>query len=427
MPLTRRSVLKFAGATMASAACARVQLSDTASTTQQRQGSWVPGREQIDTIQIGMQTHRVPAVGIAIIENGKLAWNRTFGLTNVATGQRATNATLFQAASLTKPLFAYAVMHMVERQRIDLDSRLADYYRPPNGYVDTDWMRSITVRHVLSHSTGLPNWREEPGAMLEPAFAPGSGYSYSGEAFHWLQQVIETITGQGLHTFIANCVLGPARLTDMALLWLPERDEREVHGHIVDESGQPELAALQFAREHGYRLQEVSERWGRSMKTWTTHDLDAAHALIKPHTFQRLAARTLEHWNMPAVSVIDSASSLRTTPQDYARFMCAMMRSSSQAHWQISDRSRQLMLTPTIERGDDLQALPAGLGWSLERRSDGIAFMHWGKNGDSHISVCLGEPHSGRGLVVMTNGSRGGPLIEDLVLALTGVEFASIV
>ena len=60
---------------------------------------------------------------------------------------------------------------------------------------DTPRMRRVTARHVLTHTSGLPNWRHEPGP-LAPETEPGETYAYSGEGFFYLQRVVERVTGR---------------------------------------------------------------------------------------------------------------------------------------------------------------------------------------------------------------------------------------
>ena len=334
--------------------------------------SWAPDESKEDMIRAAMRKYRLPGVAIAIVEDGALVWEGAFGVTNVATGALVSNTTLFQAASLTKPVFAYIVLRLIDEGRIKLDDRLTDYYRPED-LSRSEWSEAITVRHVLTHQTGLPNWRpsDDRDAKLMPAFEPGTAYSYSGEAFHWLQQACETITGLGLHDLADRYLFTPANLTEMAMLWLPERDTREVYGHVIGDDGEAELGDLQFAREQGRRLQEVSERWGRPMTTWRSSDLRAAHGVMRPHDHPRLRDRPLWRVNRPGSASIDSASSLRTTAGDYARFLTLMMQPTEPDRGGISEGLRTMMLTTQTEVSKDGPNRPVGLTWRLSQSKAG--------------------------------------------------------
>ena len=417
--LSRRSALGSGGLFLASAA-----LSGTAFATSS--GSWIPTAENEAFVREAMREFAVPGVGIAVIEDGVVAWEGSYGVLNVETGDPVSNSTLFQAASLTKPLFAYAVLKMIEYGHLGLDDRLADYFRP-HDYADTEWNGKITVRHVLAHKTGLPNWREasDQSALLETRYEPGTRYTYSGEAMHWLQQVCETITGLGLHDLMHRFLFTPAGLSDMAMTWLPGRDAREVYGHDVDENGEAELADLQFAREQGWRLQEVAEKWGRPLTSWRSADLDAAHAVMRKHTHPRLADRPLWRLNRPGAAAIDSASSLRTTPRDYARFVALLLPELRKSSWQISDEARRLMLEVDTPPGPNGHNRPTSYSWTLEARPGGVAYDHWGFNEGKYISMALGDTSNQKGIVIMTNGTQGNRFMDKVGPILTNFDYRS--
>ncbi|MEM1052417.1 MAG: serine hydrolase domain-containing protein [Pseudomonadota bacterium] len=415
--VTRRSALGTSGLLLAGATFAKPALALGAK-------SWIPTAQKEALIKDAMKEFAVPGVGIAIIEDGEVAWEGSYGVSNIETGAPINDSTLFQAASLTKPLFAYAVFKMIEYGHLGLDDRLADYFRP-HDYVSTNWNAQITVRHVLSHKTGLPNWRrsDDPSASLETRFEPGTRYTYSGEAMHWLQQVCEAITGRGLHDLMHRFVFAPAGLSDMAMTWLPGRDAREVYGHDVNDNGEPQLADLQYAREQGWRLQEVAERWGRPLTSWRSIDLDAAHAVMHPHTHPRLADRPLWRLNRPGAALIDSASSLRCTPRDYARFVALLLPQSQTSSIQLSREARGKMLTVATSPGPDGPNRPASYGWSLEPRPSGVAYDHWGFNEGKYISMALGDTSNQKGIVIMTNGAKGNRLMDKVGPVLTGFDY----
>ena len=422
---TRRAALQLAGGMLLAGAAPGAAMASTMISTANGP-SWIPDARREDMVRAAMKKHRVPGAAIAIVEDGALAWQGAYGVLNIETRQPVSDATLFQAASLTKPFFAYAVLRLIDDNRIALDDRLADIYRPDD-LTDTEWNDAITVRHVLTHQTGLPNWRpaDDETAMLQAAFAPGTAYSYSGEAFHWLQQVCETKTGLGLHDLLDRYLLAPAGLTDMAMLWLPDRDDREVYGHVVGEDGEAALSDLQFAREQGWRLQEVAERWGRPMTGWRSQDLRAAHAVMRKHTHPRLADRPLWRANRPGSAVIDSASSLRTTAGDYARFLTLVMQENAQRSFGISEDLRRMMLTTQTEVSDAGPNRPGSLGWSLERVDGGVAYDHWGFNEGQYISMALGDTANRKGIVIMTSGSQGNRFMDEIGPILTGIDYKS--
>lgn len=419
MRLSRRHALKLGGGLMVTG-CAQSQ---TAFAPQGSQ-SWIPDAQTDSMIRSAMRKYRVPGVGIAVIEDGEFAWQGNYGVANTESGAPIDNDTLFQAASLTKPFFTYVVLRLVDAGKVDLEEKLVDTFRP-NDLAETDWNDAITVRHVLTHQTGLPNWRpaDDETALLQAAFEPGTAYSYSGEAFYWLQQVCETKTGLGLHDLVDQYLFTPAGLTDMAMLWLGDRADREVYGHLVGDDDEAELADLQFAHEHGKRLDEVATRWGRPMKTWRFQDLRAAHAEMRPHTHPRIADYPLWRLNRPGSVIINSASSLRTTPADYARFVALVMRNQGPAS--ISDPLMQSMLSIQTDVAEAGPNRPVGFSWSLEAVDGGVAFDHWGFNARQHISSALGDTARRKGLVMMTNGSQGNKFMDEIGPVLTGKNYRS--
>jgi len=388
--------------------------------------SWIPDEERQAMVVTAMKKWRVPGVGMAIIEEGDLVWEGSFGVANLETQTPIQNDSLFQAASLTKPLFAYIILRMIDAGQIGLEDRLIDYYRPDD-LSDSEWNAEITVRHVLTHQTGLPNWRpaDDETALIDPAFKPGTGYSYSGEAFSWLQEACEVMTGLGLNDLADQYLFTPAGLTDMAMLWTADRDEREVYGHIIGEDGEAELASLQFAREQGWRLDEVAERWGRPMRHWDVSDIRSANALTREHTHPRLLNRPLWRSNRPGSMGLNSASSLRTTPGDYARFLTLLMPGNQNEAAGISDELKQMMLSIQTDVSENGPNRPVGLSWSLEKVEGGMAYDHWGFNAGQHISMGLGDTSNRRGIVIMTNGAQGNRFMDEVGPVLTGTNYRS--
>src|SRR4051812_14072460 len=146
-PLTRRSLLA-AGAATSALVASRVQA------TRRVSRAWVPEPALIRQLPRLMRIAGVPGVGIAVAAGGRVVWRQSFGVTNIRTNDPVTDDTLFEAASMTKPAFAYVVMNLVDEGRIALDRQLVNYLRP--AYLGNDpALNRITVRDVLRHSTGL--------------------------------------------------------------------------------------------------------------------------------------------------------------------------------------------------------------------------------------------------------------------------------
>lgn len=108
-----------------------------------------------------MQDGEVPALGIVLVRNGKLVWHYSLGVKNAETKEAVTDSTVFEAASLSKPVFAYAVLKLVDRGQFDLDKPLNQYLPGNYDVGDDSRLNQITARRVLSHTTGFPNWRPQ--------------------------------------------------------------------------------------------------------------------------------------------------------------------------------------------------------------------------------------------------------------------------
>ncbi|NIG55793.1 serine hydrolase [Chitinophaga sp. Cy-1792] len=163
-------------------------------------------------IETYQQYYGIPGVSLALIKDGKMVYHKVYGVTNTMTGEKVNDNTLFEAASVTKPVFAFAVERLAERGVIDLDRPLYEYL--PNKDIEyDDRYKLMTARHVLTHRTGFPNWRwMNKDGKLDLKFTPGTAYNYSGEGFEYLKLVVEKITGKKVEQVLQEEVLGPIGL-----------------------------------------------------------------------------------------------------------------------------------------------------------------------------------------------------------------------
>lgn len=107
-----------------------------------------------------MKELKVPGVSIALIKNKKIAYSKSFGVVDVNTNQAVNDTTMFEACSMSKPVFALLVMKLVEQSKIDLDKPLTEYLSEKFVCEDEEYTKQITARMILSHTSGLPNWRK---------------------------------------------------------------------------------------------------------------------------------------------------------------------------------------------------------------------------------------------------------------------------
>lgn len=157
----------------------------------------------------------IPGLSMAIVRNGDVIWAGGFGMIGDDAKTRVDTRTLFEAASLSKPVFAYLVLRLVERGEFDLDRPLYEMLEYPRLAHDERYKR-ITGRIVLSHGAGLPNWG---GDRLNLRFEPGTGYAYSGEGFVFLQKVVEHVTGRSLDELAQREVFEPLGMTRSSYVW----------------------------------------------------------------------------------------------------------------------------------------------------------------------------------------------------------------
>jgi CubicO group peptidase (beta-lactamase class C family) len=162
-----------------------------------------------------MRVSGIPGLSMAVVQNGRVVWARAFGTVNDSARTRVDTETIFEAASLSKPVFAYIVLRLVDRGEFDLDRPLFEMLAYPRLAHD-ERARRITGRMVLSHGTGLPNWG---GERLTLQFEPGTAYGYSGEGFVFLQKVIEHVTGKSLEQLARREVFQPLGMTRSSFVW----------------------------------------------------------------------------------------------------------------------------------------------------------------------------------------------------------------
>ena len=151
--------------------------------------------------------YRVASVGVALIEDGRVVLERAYG--EQSPGVPATTATLFNLASLTKPVAAEVLLRLTAAGRLSLDEPMAPHWVDPDVAADPRHLR-LTLRLALSHQTGLPNWRgRSPGGRLGFVFAPGTAFGYSGEGYDYAARFAERKLGRGFEALAEELVFGP--------------------------------------------------------------------------------------------------------------------------------------------------------------------------------------------------------------------------
>jgi len=319
-----------------------------------------------------MKEHNVPAVSIALVKDRKVAFSKAWGVADAKAGAPATTATLFEVASMTKPAFAYVALKLASEGKLDLDRPLAEVVDLPAVPGQRELSR-ITPRMVLSHTSGLPNWRpggEERDGPLPVLFEPGSRFGYSGEAIYQLQRAVEKLTGLPLEEHAKGALFAPLGMERASFSWAPEIDAALATGHDAD--GVPKPRARYRHANAAYTLVATAPDYARLLT-----------ALLDPAAFGEKA--------------------LSRAGVD------AMLRHAVRAD------ARDPIERPGHARGG---AVFWGLGWGINETPGGDVVYHSGANSTGFRCYSQLSPSRGTGIVVLTNGLGGGELWTRLVAAI---------
>ncbi len=312
-----------------------------------------PSTELQTIVERHARDKRVCAVSYATIRAGKIA---NAGAASGCDHTRVpTDDSVFQAASLSKPIFAYAVLKLAQEGSLNLDAPLVSYL--PQGYVHiqnpfaigqpaiTDRVvapdiQAVTARMVLSHTSGLPNWSSDPLAF---DFKPGTGWQYSGEGFMLLQRTVESITNKGLDDFMRHQLFDPLGMSSTSFRWKPQ---------FVDAfmPGMPRFVEL-------------------------------------PEAFAPL--------------------SLHTSAKDYAKFLAAL----------LADPLAIQLIVEAPASVDPKLGLSWGIGWGIERGEKETYIWQWGNN-PGYRAFVMASTSSGDAVVVFTSSENGLAVAEPIVTAV---------
>jgi CubicO group peptidase (beta-lactamase class C family) len=238
-----------------------------------------------------MREAKVVGLAIAVVDGDTTVHDRVFGLRDREAGVPADTGTVFEAASLTKPLFAYLVMGLVRDGVLDLDVPLARYLEYPDIAHDPR-SRQITARMVLSHSSGLSGGRQ--GARVDFVYDPGRYFNYSAEGIFYLQLVVERLLGRPLDVAMRERVFAPLGMAHSSMVWTA-------------------AVARNYATGYDYHDRRA-EKWkpdkpGAAASLHTTAG-DYARFLRELMTGARLGPRWLTEMLRPQVLVIPGDSTL---------------------------------------------------------------------------------------------------------------------
>lgn len=229
-----------------------------------------------------MKTLEVPGVSLALINDGKVVYHLVKGYANIETQEKVAPSTIFEGASLSKPLFAYFVLGFVEEGKLDLDRPLYEYLPYPDIAQDERY-KKITARMVLSHTSGFPNWRSDhEGGELFISFEPGTAFQYSGEGYQYLAKVLAHILNTddaGLEALYQERVARPLQLRYTKYIQDAENMKNKAQGYLegkaVQEDDDPTIFGSAFsihseALDFSKWLIALMDKKGLSEKSYAT-------------------------------------------------------------------------------------------------------------------------------------------------------------
>lgn len=339
------------------------------------------------TVNKVMAGANVQGLGLAILNNNKTVFVKTYGYKNKPQNTLLDTATIVYGASYSKAVFGYLVMKLVEENIIDLDKPLYQYLaKPVPDYPyfsdlknDGRW-KLITGRMCLSHTTGLPNvrWFDpitsawDSAGVIKIYFTPGSKYAYSGEGFKLLQLVIEEITKKNIDQLAEEKIFKPFGMHRTGYIWHQSfGDDNVAVGHM----------------QNG--------------------DIDMKRKRTEPV----------------------AGGSIVTTIADYARFIEHVMQQKG-----LSKQLYATMLSPQIRihsvaqfppiseaitTENDAIQLSYGLGWGLLQCPEGKAFFKEG-NGGAWRNYNINFPGKGISIIIMVNSENGEKIFQELIETIVG-------
>lgn len=186
------------------------------------------------TIENILDDANIPALTITILDDGNIVYSNYFGVKDTKSNKPIDNNTIFEAASLTKPITAYCAIRLVAEGKLDLDTPLFKYLEYEPIKYDERY-KLITGRMVLCHTSGFPNWRRfNKDGKLDIKFTPGEKYSYSGEGFVYLQKVLEKLHNKPIDSIVNEMVLQPLNMTNSYMMF--SESLNHTIGHDIDEN-----------------------------------------------------------------------------------------------------------------------------------------------------------------------------------------------
>jgi CubicO group peptidase (beta-lactamase class C family) len=326
------------------------------------------GRAEIDAHAAEwLKESDVPSVAVAYIEHRKVAWTEVYG--EQSPGVSATGKTLYNMASLTKPVTAETVLRLASAGKLSLDESMSPFWLDPD-IKDDPWSKLLTPRLCLSHQTGFANWRRMTGGVLKIRWEPGTQTGYSGEGYNYVGR----------------------------------------------------FAEKKMAKPFDALAQEiVFDRIGMKETSYTAKEWYAGRLAV-PHGPK--GEKPID----PVATTWSGADLLRTTIGDYAKFVVSVMHDEGLTKEIAAERAtttRDLLKSEDLDKackvagevGHCTITAGMGLGWEVET-VNGVKILNHDGSDWGVKTFAMFVPSQGIGVIVFTNGENGTEVIRKVVEAL---------
>jgi CubicO group peptidase (beta-lactamase class C family) len=324
-----------------------------------------------------------PGAAMALVADAKPLWSRGFGVTDRTMKAPVDADTVFEFGSVSKTVFAYAMMKACETGVLALDTPLTKY--TPDRFLSGDSRLDLmTARHVLSHTGGFQNWRSKEGP-LKILFTPGARWEYSGEGYSYLQSVLTHLAGR----------VDPADCKAF-------EDGLRVCGTDFD----------------SYMKANLFVPFGMTSSGYLYRD-----GMARPHDDkgQMLADRVARP---PDAARYGAAGDLHSTADDYAKFLIDIIDPKPADAFRLNAASRAEMIRPQVRITDTLSW---GLGWAIETHPGmGNILTHSGDT-PGFKAMTAASVDRQTAFIIVTNGDRGfDEVIRPLVRSARMREFLPV-
>ena len=336
---------------------------------------YLKGRTNEKTISQMMEEDKIPGVSIAFFDNGKISWQKTYGYSNLRDSTKVTTNTLFNGASLSKPVTAMAALKLVEQGVLSLNENVNKYLEgwkvPDNKFTEIE---KVTLKRLISHTAGFERYVQSSyfpdeafptiGQMLsgekpsiDPAVSvvsvPGQKEVYSNPGYSVIEKLLEVVTDKTFNDLLTELIFKPVQMT------------------------------------HSSFEQPVPKHFSQQIATGYSNELDPYPYKLFPYK---------------------AAGGIWTNPTDLAKFLITLLEDHHSG--------TNVLLSKSMTDSVFTQS-PTRLGFAkiYNNESSDILFEHWGSNSGFTCYMVSSLQHK-QGVVIMTNSDNGMSLMSDIARAV---------